>query len=592
MPSPEPEVEKPSPIRKCFRILFPFLSTSSTTSRSNSNHTRRGGWFFSKGSSSRFSGQSLVLPVLLAVVIAVVLAVVLLHFKKAVPVSVLIALSTPSTAVSIDPTLLCISIEQDRWTEWIGTNTTNTFFLNTLDNLKQRTGQPPWVRIGADSEDRTNFNPNVTYAQAVFPASTKTTPYPEANNLTVGDKYYQLASQLPQGTHVIWGVNLGQNNVTAAVLEAQSITKAFQNATMVNAGVSLAFIEVGNEADLYGRHGLRSSINWTIAEYTAEWTKFANNVSQVAGVSTSSSVKFLGGSFAESSHKTGSFSPQGLFDSGILNSDPGKLITTISQHHYSGSFCSGKKGLLQGLMTKSTIRSNLTQFSPDIAAARAQGLDYFLGETNSYACHGAPGVSNTAGAALWMLDYLLFAPQIGITRLFFHHGVGYKYNLIQPVTLTKSTLDGSNLTQPLGPHVQPQYYAGIIATEAIGTSGSVKAVEIIIKDNFVSGYAFFEGNDLKRAVLINSQAYLNTTKGKRPSKTISLKFSGSGTKPTTASVKRLTIGHANDGHGLTWGGQSFETSDARPNGTLSVEDIGMADSVTLSATEAILLTFS
>lgn len=102
-------------------------------------------------------------------------------------------------------------------------------------------------------------------------------------------------------------------------------------------------------------------------------------------------------------------------------------------------------------MTKATIRSNLTSFSPDIAAVRAQGLDYVLGsdlsfpstlylllnfinfysETNSYSCHGAPGVSNTAGAALWTLDYTLFASQIGVSRVHFHEGIGYKYSLVK-----------------------------------------------------------------------------------------------------------------------------------------------------------------
>lgn len=60
-------------------------------------------------------------------------------------------------------------------------------------------------------------------------------------------------------------------------------------------------------------------------------------------------------------------------------------------------------------MTKATIRSNLTIYTADVVATREKGLDYILGETNSYACHGAPGVSNTAGAALWALDYALFA---------------------------------------------------------------------------------------------------------------------------------------------------------------------------------------
>ena len=108
-----------------------------------------------------------------------------------------------------------------------------------------------------------------------------------------------------------------------------------------------------------------------------------------------------------------------------------KTFHRISQHHYSGTFCSGNGGLLSNLMNKATIRSNLTYFLPDIDAAQKAGLDYILGETNSYSCHGAPGVSNTAGAALWALDYGLFASQIGISRLHFHGGIGYKYNLVR-----------------------------------------------------------------------------------------------------------------------------------------------------------------
>ena len=76
-------------------------------------------------------------------------------------------------------------------------------------------------------------------------------------------------------------------------------------------------------------------------------------------------------------------------------------MTRISQHHSSGSFYSGDNGVLQDLMSKACIRGNLTGFVAGIAVVRQTGLTYVLGETNSFSCHGAPGVSHTAGAALW-----------------------------------------------------------------------------------------------------------------------------------------------------------------------------------------------
>ena len=76
-------------------------------------------------------------------------------------VSVTVPVAAPSTAPKISQSLVSFSIEQDRWTDWAGTTSRNQFFFNTLDNLRQLTGIPPQIRIGADSEDRTNFNPNV-----------------------------------------------------------------------------------------------------------------------------------------------------------------------------------------------------------------------------------------------------------------------------------------------------------------------------------------------------------------------------------------------------------------------------------------------
>lgn len=504
--------------------------------------------------------------------------------------TVSVPLAAPSTAPSISPSLLGLSIEQDRWLDWSGNTSQNTFFFNALNNLATITSQPPRIRIGADSEDHTSFNPALQFSQTQFPPPTTTVPYPEASTIVVGDGYYQATQFLPPGTRVTWGLDLGQNNLTTVFLQTKSIIKAFASSAIKNAGIVLDALEIGNEADLYKNNGLRSS-TYNISNYVSDWTKFANNVTATANLSASGATKFWGCAFAGSSHSTTGFSPQAAFNSGLLTSAPGALISTISQHRYSGSFCSGTGALLQDLMDKGNVRSNLSSFSADVAAVRAKGLDYILGETNSFSCHGTPNVSNTAGAALWTLDYTLFAPQVGISRLFFHEGIGYKYNLIQPATLTRSILDGSTLATPLPPHVQPQYYAAIIAGEAIGSSGQTKSVEISVNNTRVSGFAFFDNGKLVRAVFINSQAFLTTTTTTRTTVHIDLSFTGSGTTPTSMTVKRLAIKHADDASGLTWGGQTYETSNALVQGSLSVTTVAVSAGFDIQATEAVLLTF-
>ncbi|KJA26227.1 glycoside hydrolase family 79 protein [Hypholoma sublateritium FD-334 SS-4] len=510
--------------------------------------------------------------------------------KVAACLDIALLTKAPSAAVAISPSFLSLSIEQDRWTDWVGTTSRNEFFFNTLDNLNQITGQPPHIRIGANSEDHTNFGNDVEFAEDIFPAVTATVPYPEATNITVGDGFYQAAQFLPPNSHVSWGLNLGENNLTAAFLEAKSLAKAFSSSQIKNAGITLDAIEIGNEADLYSNNGLRAS-TYTSTQYVSEWTTFANNVSAtIIAEFPDISPKFWGAAFAGSSHSTTGFSPQAIFAEGVLTSPAGKLISTISEHHYSGSFCSGNGGLLQDLMTKSTIRSNLTQYSPDITSTHAKGLDYVLGETNSYSCHGAPGVSNTGGAALWTLDYSLFASQLGVLRVFFHDGIGFKYNLIQPITLTRSTLDGTPLTTPSPPHVQPQYYAAIIAAEAIGNSGNTKVIELSINDTRVSGYAFYEGDTLARAVLINSQAFFTTDTTPRTSVQLNLTFTDA-SPPKNVSVKRLFVPHADDTTGLTWGGQNYDTSDGRISGSLQVDSAAATAGIEIQETEVVMLSF-
>ncbi|TFL04901.1 hypothetical protein BDV98DRAFT_561154 [Pterulicium gracile] len=497
-----------------------------------------------------------------------------------------IPLSPPSNAPTLSKRLVSISIEQDRWPEWAGTDSRNDFFYNTFDNLRALTGSPPDVRVGANSEDRTNFNPAVNYVQAVFPPPTAILAYPETTAMTVGDGFYEIAKFLLPGTHVTYGVNFGTSNLTAAYLNAQSIAKAFTSPAITSKGIVLDFVEIGNEPDLYRNNGLRGS-GYTGRDYVPDWITFARNISAVAGITPSSYTKFLGGSFAG---RGNGFTPREVFDAGLLDSPEGKLISTFSQHRYSGSFCTGSGALLQSLMSKPSIRGNTSVFAQDVIDVKARGLRYILGETNSLACHGAPGVSNTAGAALWAIDYVLAAAKVGIEQVFFHDGIGFKYNLIQPVTLTRSILDATPLPQPLPPHVQPQYYAAIILSEANGNAPTQLA-EITVNNPQITGWAFYEGGTWKRALFVHLGAHLSSS-GFRPVERLNLGFSGTGSSPRNMTIKRLAIGRADDTSGVTWGGQTYETRDGRVAGSLQVTRSPATAGFDLRASEAVLLSFS
>jgi len=113
-----------------------------------------------------------------------------------------------------------------------------------------------------------------------------------------------------------------------------------------------------------------------------------------------------------------------------------------------------------------------------------------------------------------------------------------------------------------------------------------------INHSRLAGYAFY-GDDgrLIRALFINSQAYFKSTTSQRGSIHVDLDLGGSGA-PSTMNVKRLSVPHADDTSGLTWGGQTYETADGRVSGDVDLESVNALDGIDVRDTEVVLLSFS
>lgn len=76
-----------------------------------------------------------------------------------------------------------------------------------------------------------------------------------------------------QGTQITWGVNFGENNITAAFLEATAIAKAFTSHALQESNITLEAIEIGNEADLYTTNGARNS-SYNVQQYVSEYVLY------------------------------------------------------------------------------------------------------------------------------------------------------------------------------------------------------------------------------------------------------------------------------------------------------------------------------
>ncbi|AFR97105.1 hypothetical protein C343_05260 [Cryptococcus neoformans C23] len=502
--------------------------------------------------------------------------------------SIQIPSSQPAWAEPLSPNLAAFSIEMDRWPDWAGQKVgePNEYVNQVLTNLGERTGAMPYLRVGANSEDRATLDLSYEVMNATFPAPTAEVPVPEADHIFIGRDFYALSGNLPDGTPFQWGINLASLNRTETIAQAKLVADTFQGERAhLTANVNLDALEIGNEPDFYA-DGKKLGAAWTPANYSHTWLDYAQGVSEVIQLGGDGPYLTPG---AMAGFETPVWTPEAFFEAGILGDDNIRaVVKQFNQHVYSGAFGDGYPlSPVGGLMDKGTVRTNLTTRANGLKAAKSEGLQYVFSEGNSYANHGQPGTSNTAEGALWAIDWMLQLASMGIERMHFHHGVGFRYNFFQPVATDAEHDDGLNMTQRA--HILPVYHAALIVNEAIGTNGNSYVAEINTANDNVVAYGIWEDGDLVRMVVTSTEVYTTDDEEAQEGRN---KFEVNlvGVEGRNATVKRLFVPQTTAMHGLTWAGQSFDTEDGKPTGEVSEEtlDNGVLQ---IDASSAVLICF-
>jgi len=207
----------------------------------------------------------------------------------------------------------------------------------------------------------------------------------------------------------------------------------------------------------------------------------------------------------------------------------------------------------------STVNSIATQVNSSayISAFLAESntsIPFILGETNSLYNEGAPGLSNSFGAALWGVDFNLWCASVGIRRIHMHQGTDYRYASWQPVE-TKKTSIGT----------KAPYYGNVAVAATLGNllKGEVQIANIPLEDELEAAYAAYVDGDLKRIAVINMHQYNYTVNGTsdllnpilRPSRNFTFQV------PTSCEgsvkVQRLIANGSDAITGITWDGWSY-----------------------------------
>lgn len=181
------------------------------------------------------------------------------------------------------------------------------------------------------------------------------------------------------------------------------------------------------------------------------------------------------------------------------------------------------------------------------------GIPYILGETNSLYNEGAPGLSNSFGAALWGVDFNLYCAATGIRRTHMHQGTNYRYASWQPVQTVNETLG-----------TKAPYYGNIMVAAFLGnltSTSNVSIADLELGSIYQNAYAAYVNGRLQRIAIVQMNEY-NTTTGTsagqpRPSETFSFQLPSSVTGLKGVGVQRLMANGSDAITGITFDGVSY-----------------------------------
>ncbi|KAJ9605059.1 hypothetical protein H2200_010449 [Cladophialophora chaetospira] len=469
----------------------------------------------------------------------------------------------------ISPSFAGFGIEPSNLFSFTGGSEENKLTQNLLANLANYTGTPPHLRIGGntqdyfiyqDSQDDYRWEPNPDpVGQGAY----------ATDSMIVGPRYFEVINRFPSNTPITFGLNLAYSEsdyIDQITLMATQAVNRLHN-------VNLVSFEIGNEPDLYLENGFRTG-SWGGQVYTQEWLDRADTVyQQVLKPNNLPSNFFEPGATASTIGTT--FQINDLDQFGITvnaNGSSHPYISSWNQHDYYYYIgVSTYPITAYSFMTLSTTNDQFAAWVSQIQQAQATGIPYALREMGVVGPIGLEDVTDIFGAALWSLNFFLYAATLNITSVQMHMTDNSNASAWQPIEYYGNQ-----------PFVRPNYYAFAAFAQLIGPTCQAQVGGYVLPDlsatygGRVAAYSVYQAGTLASVVLINSNP-ANVSLANKPSLTIDLSL------PTRFAGQDLYLHYlTNDGadakHGTTWNGVSYEESgDGTPtlvNDTLTSITIG------------------
>jgi len=424
-----------------------------------------------------------------------------------------VAVRGPAASRPIPPGFLGLSLEYFAIPYYAGTNPNNIdpVFVQLVRNLAG--GQPPDIRIGGDTTDRT-----------WWPVAGTPTPAGVNQTLTPGWIETAKALALTLGAKYTLGINLEADSATVAAAEADHLLAG------LGSGAAEA-LELGNEPELYGTFTWGRSRrpgrphDYDYAAFSRDFTKIARALPNVP----------LAGPAAGG--------PRWFADVGrFLTAHRDVRVATL--HRYPLQLCYRTQDqpdypTISHLMSPGASRGLADSVAGAVRASHARHTPLRIDEMNTLGCGVDRAVGESFASALWSVDALFNMARVGVDGVNISTFPGATWELFK-----FSQVDGRWRAE-----VEPQYYGLELFAEAAPPGSRLLSVSPT-RAAPLEAWATRAPDQTIRVVLINEGSTSHIIRVRPPAGTVS----------NTGTLEMLTAPSLTARTGVTLGGQSFGTA--------------------------------
>ncbi|EUC45449.1 glycoside hydrolase family 79 protein [Bipolaris oryzae ATCC 44560] len=483
---------------------------------------------------------------------ATTLAVAILSLPAATAQSLSISPNTkaPKDASDyINPSFAGFGIEPSNLFSFTGGDQINQFSVKLLQNLADYSGAPPHIRLGGNTQDYMLFEADNQRFAWNANKNSQAQGTKAADSMIIGPNYFTALDRFPKDTPVTFGLNM-------AYMESDWETRITTMAKAAIDGmknVKLYSFEVGNEPDLWLQNMFRAGA-WSGSTYTTQWLDRCELIYEQVLKNASLPSSFFEAPATASTIGT-TFEIAQLVDDGIMEGRNGdNYLATWNQHDYYYFIGVTPTPLtLDELMDLDTTNVQFKYWEKQVGIALKTGLPYVLREMSSVGPIGMPSVSDVFGAALWTMNFFLYAATIGISSVQMHMTDNSNASAWQPIPMY-----GRDTS-----FVRPQYYAHAAIAQIIGNGNGTTQIKAESTSDVGAGYdgrirvySAYANDKLQSVTMINAKQ-VNASTSTKNSFTFNLNL-GSDNANKEVFISYLTAPGADSQTDVTWNGMKYD----------------------------------